>query len=63
MRAKFRDAVAKDDFAGLKSVALRRFEAEQRFKDRRGELLVAEGKGYDCNEEMKAAVGEWRRWE
>lgn len=63
MRARFREAVAKDDFAGLKSVALRRFEAEQRFKDRREELLVAEGKGYDCDEEMRKAVGEWRRWE
>jgi len=63
MRAKFRDAVAKDDFAGLKSVALRRFEAEQRFKDRREELFIAEEKGYDCDEEMRKAVGEWRRWE
>ncbi|KAJ5127773.1 hypothetical protein N7448_008552 [Penicillium atrosanguineum] len=63
MRARFRDAVAKDDFAGLQSVSLRRYEAERRFKDRREELLVAEGKGYDCDEEMRKAVEEWRRWE
>lgn len=63
MRARFRDAVANDDFAGLRSVSLRRYEAERRFKDRREELLVAEGKGYDCEEEMRKAVGEWRRWE
>ncbi|KAJ5674607.1 uncharacterized protein N7477_004541 [Penicillium maclennaniae] len=63
MRARFRDAVAKDDFAELQSVALRRYEAERRFKDRREELLIAEGKGYDCDEEMRKAVGEWRRWE
>lgn len=63
MRARFRDAVAQGDFAAVKSVALRRFEAERRFRDRREELLVAEGKGYDCDEEMRKAVEEWRRWE
>lgn len=63
MRARFRDAVMKGDFASLKSVALRRFEAERRFRDRREELLVAEGKGYDCDEEMRKAVEEWKRWE
>lgn len=63
MRARFRDAVAKDDFTGLQSISLRRYEAERRFQDRREELLVAEGKGYDCDEEMRKAIGEWRRWE
>jgi hypothetical protein len=55
--------VLKGDFPALKSVALRRFEAEQRFRDRREELLVAEKRGYDCDMEMKKAVDEWRRWE
>jgi hypothetical protein len=63
MRARFRDAVVKDDFPGLRDFALRRFEAERRFRDRRDELLVAEGKGYDCDVEMKKAVEEWRKWE
>ncbi|GLI72698.1 hypothetical protein PoHVEF18_000879 [Penicillium ochrochloron] len=63
MRSRFRDAVVKDDFPGLRDFALRRFEAERRFRDRRDELLVAEGKGYDCDVEMKKAVEEWRRWE
>lgn len=63
MRAKFRDAVVKGDFGSLKAVVLRRFEAERRFRDRSEELLVAEGKGYDCDEEMRKAVEEWKRWE
>ncbi|KAJ5106950.1 hypothetical protein N7456_003625 [Penicillium angulare] len=63
MRAKFRDAVANNDFGGLKMVTMRRFEAERRFKDRREELLIAEERGYDCEGELKKAVEEWRRWE
>ncbi|KAJ5086519.1 hypothetical protein NUU61_007826 [Penicillium alfredii] len=63
MRARFRDTVDRDDFAALRSVTLRRFEAERRFRDRADELLDAEGRGYDCNEEMRKAIAEWRRWE
>ncbi|KAJ5841453.1 hypothetical protein N7534_011283 [Penicillium rubens] len=63
MRAKFREAVARDDLGMLKSVAQRRVEAERRFLDRREELLVAQSKGYDCDEELRKAVDEWRRWE
>ncbi|KGO35933.1 hypothetical protein PEX1_062860 [Penicillium expansum] len=63
MRAKFREAVVRDDFGLLRSVAQRRVEAERRFLDRREELLVAQSKGYDCDEEMRKAVDEWRRWE
>ncbi|KAJ5587280.1 uncharacterized protein N7459_003045 [Penicillium hispanicum] len=63
VRARFRDAVTKGDFPMLKSMALRRFEAERRFKDRREELLVAEGRGYDCEVEMRKAIEEWRRFE
>ncbi|KAJ5817818.1 hypothetical protein N7447_007826 [Penicillium robsamsonii] len=63
MRAKFRDAVVRDDFGLLRSIAQRRVEAERRFLDRREELLVAQSKGYDCDEEMRKAVDEWRRWE
>ncbi|KAJ5177958.1 uncharacterized protein N7500_000657 [Penicillium coprophilum] len=63
MRAKFREAVLRDDFGLLKSVAQRRVEAERRFLDRREELVVAQSKGYDCDEEMRKAVDEWRRWE
>jgi hypothetical protein len=63
MRAKFREAAVRDDFGMLESVAKRRTEAERRFIDRREELLIASGKGYDCDEEMRKAVDEWRRWE
>ncbi|KAJ5159929.1 uncharacterized protein N7482_006933 [Penicillium canariense] len=63
MRARFRDMVMQDDFPGLRDLALRRFEAERRFRDRRDELLIAEQKGYDCDVEMKKALEEWRRWE
>lgn len=63
MRALFRDATSKNDFQALKNISLRRFEAEQRFKDRREELIIAEEKGYNCDVEMKKAVDEWRRWE
>ncbi|KAJ5952270.1 uncharacterized protein N7479_010683 [Penicillium vulpinum] len=63
MRAKFKEAVLRDDFGLLRSVAQRRVEAERRFLDRREELLVAQSKGYDCDEEMRKAVDEWRRWE
>ncbi|OQE31847.1 hypothetical protein PENSTE_c001G08562 [Penicillium steckii] len=63
MRNLFRDATSKDDFQALKNISLRRFEAEQRFKDRREELIIAEKKGYDCDVEMKKAVDEWRRFE
>ncbi|KAF4765638.1 hypothetical protein HAV15_003041 [Penicillium sp. str.  len=63
MRAKFREAVVRDDFGLLKSVAQRRVEAERRFLDRREELLVSQSKGYNCDEEMRKAVDEWRRWE
>ncbi|CAG8272515.1 unnamed protein product [Penicillium olsonii] len=63
MRAKFREAVARDDLGMLESIAKRRIEAERRFTDRREELLEASGRGYDCDEEMRKAVDEWRRWE
>lgn len=63
MRARFRDTVVKGDFGSLKALVLRRFEAERRFRDRRDELLVAEGSGYDCDEEMRKAAEEWKRWE
>ncbi|KAJ5279346.1 hypothetical protein N7478_004718 [Penicillium angulare] len=63
MRARFREAVANNDFGGLKAATLRRFEAERRFRDRREELLIAEERGYDCEGELKKAVEEWRRWE
>ncbi|KAJ5327007.1 hypothetical protein MYU51_008197 [Penicillium brevicompactum] len=63
MRAKFREAVVRDDYGMLETIAKRRIEAERRFIDRREELLEASGKGYDCDEEMRKAVDEWRKWE
>lgn len=63
MRAVFQEAVENDDLEMLKTVAKKRLDAERRYVDRREELRVAIAKGYNCDEEMKKAVDEWRKWE
>ncbi|KAJ5875809.1 uncharacterized protein N7529_001393 [Penicillium soppii] len=63
MRAKFREAVERGDLEGLTTATIRRVEAERRFLDRKEELLESQEKGYECDEEMRKAVDEWRRWE
>lgn len=63
IRAKFRQAVMKNDMAYLEFVALRRFDAEQEYHSRREELLEEEKTGYDCGLELTEITEEWRRWE
>ena len=63
MRAKFRDAVMKNDFAYLEHIALRRFDAEQIYHERREVLLDNESLGYDCDVGLRRNMEEWKRWE
>jgi hypothetical protein len=63
MRRIFLDAVDHNDIEMLKTVALQRFAAERRFLDRMRDLHVAQKQGLDCDELMRRAVAEWRKWE
>jgi hypothetical protein len=63
MRAKFREAVQKNDFAYLKSVVLRRCDAEHRFRERKQILLEQEDRGYDYDAELRRNAQEWKKWE
>ncbi|RAL14041.1 uncharacterized protein BO97DRAFT_341332 [Aspergillus homomorphus CBS 101889] len=63
MRLKFQEAVQLDDLTYLKLVALRRREAEQRYRERQAELLEDASRGYDVEGEMRKNVEEWKRWE
>ncbi|PYI14377.1 hypothetical protein BO99DRAFT_426367 [Aspergillus violaceofuscus CBS 115571] len=63
MRMKFQEAVQLDDLTYLKLVALRRREAEQRYRDRQAELLEDASRGYEVESEMRKNVEEWKRWE
>ncbi|PYH71538.1 uncharacterized protein BO88DRAFT_360898 [Aspergillus vadensis CBS 113365] len=61
MRAKFAEAVQSNDLMYLKQVALRRRDAEQRYRDREEELLEDASRGYDVEGEMRRNVEEWKR--
>ncbi|KAH8705512.1 hypothetical protein BGW36DRAFT_367704, partial [Talaromyces proteolyticus] len=64
MRARFRDAVLDDDYRMLESAALRRFDAERRFRDQEeAHFLVAEA-DRDCTwqDEWRRAREEWKRF-
>ncbi|KAJ5558684.1 hypothetical protein N7535_008897 [Penicillium sp. DV-2018c] len=63
MRRIFLNAVDHGDFEMLKTVALQRCAAERRFLDRMRDLHVAQKQGLDCDELMRRAVAEWRKWE
>ncbi|RAK99029.1 uncharacterized protein BO80DRAFT_495094 [Aspergillus ibericus CBS 121593] len=63
MRAKLLEAVQQNDLTYLKQVALRRRDAEQRYRDREEELLVDASRGYDVAAEMRRNVEEWKRSE
>ncbi|GIC89332.1 uncharacterized protein Aud_005745 [Aspergillus udagawae] len=63
IRAKFRDAVQRNDLAYLKLIALKRYDVEQHIREQREELLEEERKGYDCDAELRRTLLEWRRWE
>ncbi|QKX58479.1 uncharacterized protein TRUGW13939_05603 [Talaromyces rugulosus] len=65
MRAQFRDAVLDDDYRGLESVALRRFDAEQRFREKEERLLLIEetNRGSSWQEEWHRNREEWKKHE
>jgi hypothetical protein len=65
MRAQFRDAVLDDDYRGLESVALRRFDAEQRFREKEERLLLIEetDRGSSWQEEWHRNREEWKKHE
>jgi hypothetical protein len=63
MRTRFRDAVLNDDFSYLRSVALKRYDAECRYRERKQRLLYDESRGYDVDAELRQNMEEWKKWE
>jgi hypothetical protein len=63
MRIRFREAVQNNDYSYLKLAALKRYEAELRFREKKAKLLANERKGYDCDMELRVNAEEWRKWE
>lgn len=63
MRTRFREAVQKNDFAYLKSVALKRLEAERLFREKKQVLLDDENRGYDRDAELRHHIQEWKKVE
>ncbi|OKL56287.1 hypothetical protein UA08_08577 [Talaromyces atroroseus] len=65
MRAKFRDAVLDNDYRMLETAALKRFNAEQRYRDREEELFVIPeaDRGYHWEEEWRHNLEQWRMYE
>lgn len=65
MRAKFRDAVLDNDYRMLETATLKRFDAEQRYRDREEELfLIPEvDRGYHWEEEWRHNLEQWRLYE
>lgn len=63
MRTRFREAVLRDDYQYLRSVALKRYDAEQRYRERQQKLLYEESKGYDRDAELRQNAEEWKKWE
>lgn len=63
IRAKFNDAVRRDDLPFIKWMAMTRYEAEKRFRDRQDELLEDQRRGYDCSGDLRKNLEDWRRYE
>ncbi|KAL2821693.1 hypothetical protein BJX63DRAFT_224099 [Aspergillus granulosus] len=63
IRAKFNDAVRRDDLQFIKWIALTRFDAEQRFRDRQDELLEDQDRGYDRSGDLRKNLEDWKRYE
>ncbi|KAL1996874.1 hypothetical protein VTN49DRAFT_7739 [Thermomyces lanuginosus] len=63
MRARFREAVLNDDFRMLKTVALRRYEAENRWRERKLQLLREGNMGYPRDVDLRLNDEEWKRYE
>ncbi|KAL3495276.1 hypothetical protein BJX62DRAFT_7697 [Aspergillus germanicus] len=63
IRAKFNDAVRRDDLQFLKWMALTRFDAEQQFRDRQDEFLEDQDRGYDRSGDLRKNLEDWKRYE
>ncbi|KAL5002068.1 hypothetical protein BDV10DRAFT_130113 [Aspergillus recurvatus] len=63
IRAKFIDAVRRGDLPFIKWMALTRYEAERRFRARQDELLADQRRGYECSEELRKNLEDWKRYE
>lgn len=63
MRVRFRDAVLRDSFLLLEQVALTRYNAERKFRERKLELLDEDRRGFDRDAELRVNGEEWRKWE
>ncbi|KAL3464275.1 hypothetical protein BJX64DRAFT_100096 [Aspergillus heterothallicus] len=63
IRAKFNDAVRRDDLQFIKWMALTRFDAEQQFRDRQEELLEDQDRGYDRSGDLRKNLEDWKRYE
>ncbi|KAL4919792.1 hypothetical protein BDW62DRAFT_33804 [Aspergillus aurantiobrunneus] len=63
IRAKFNDAVRRDDMPFIKWMALTRYEAERRFRDRQDELLEDQRHGYECSGDLRKNLEDWKRYE
>ncbi|KAL4979576.1 hypothetical protein BDW66DRAFT_104509 [Aspergillus desertorum] len=63
IRAKFIDAVRRDDLPFIKWMALTRYEAEKRFRARQDELLENQRRGYECSDELRKNLEDWKRYE
>ncbi|KAL2853260.1 hypothetical protein BJY01DRAFT_78467 [Aspergillus pseudoustus] len=63
IRAKFNDAVRRDDLQFIKWMALTRFDAEHRFRDLQDELLEDQDRGYDRSGDLRKNLEDWKRYE
>ncbi|KAE8378780.1 hypothetical protein BDV26DRAFT_183125 [Aspergillus bertholletiae] len=63
MRLKFRESVEENDLDYLNMIALQRYEAEQRYRTHKDQLLEDQERGYNCATELRRNLEEWRRWE
>ncbi|PGH26949.1 hypothetical protein AJ80_01332 [Polytolypa hystricis UAMH7299] len=63
MRAMFRDAAQHGDFTYLKAVALRRYDAEMSFRERKRVLLEDAAQGYDCDVHLRKNAEDWKMFE
>ncbi|RDW62900.1 uncharacterized protein DSM5745_10011 [Aspergillus mulundensis] len=63
IRAKFNDAVRRDDLPFIKWMALTRYDAERQFRARQDELLEDQRRGYECSMELRKNLEDWKRYE
>ncbi|KAL4872619.1 hypothetical protein BDV12DRAFT_134555 [Aspergillus spectabilis] len=63
IRAKFNDAVRRNDMPFIKWMAMTRFDAEQRFRGRQDELVENQRRGYDCSGDIRKNLEDWKRYE